>query len=160
MKTVDTNDDAPLGLAALAQQPITRRNCAIADALAILGERWTFLAVREMSYGAHRFDQIAGFTGASRDILADRLRTLVANGIVEQRQYSEHPPRFEYHLTESGQDLVPILISIGAWGAKWIGTEQPRRGFAHRCGHTLEIDHVCASCREPIRSSDLVVKSN
>ena len=59
----------------------------MASSLHIVGERWSLLAIREMSYGVCRFDQIAAYTGASRDILADRLRKLEAAGVVERRQY-------------------------------------------------------------------------
>lgn len=66
----------PGGLSALADYPEQPRPCSVAAALGILGERWTLLAIRELGYGVHRFDQIAKFTGASRDILAYRLRRL------------------------------------------------------------------------------------
>jgi DNA-binding HxlR family transcriptional regulator len=105
----------------MATQPQPRRRCSLAAALALLGERWTLLAVREMGgYDVHRFDQIAAFTGASRDILADRLRKLIDAGVVERRQYSEHPPRYEYHLTQAGQELRPALRALTEWGDKWV----------------------------------------
>ncbi|MCW2530292.1 MAG: hypothetical protein JWM76_5152, partial [Pseudonocardiales bacterium] len=84
------NADKPTahGLALMAAEPLAPRDCSIADALSVLGERWTFLAIREMAYGAHRFDQIAGFTGATRDVLVERLRKLEEHGVVKRRQYS------------------------------------------------------------------------
>ena len=99
-------------------QPLGVRPCSMAAALEILGERWSLLAVREISYGVHRFARIAAYTGASRDMLADRLRKLEAAGLVERRQYSEHPPRFEYHLTEAGRDLFPVMLALQVWGEK------------------------------------------
>jgi DNA-binding HxlR family transcriptional regulator len=125
----------------------------MAAALQILGERWSFLALREMAYGVHRFDQIAGYTGASRDILADRLRKLEAAGVVERRQYSEHPPRFEYHLTASGKELRPIMLSLRQWGSRWVvepGVEWKDSQIVHTCGHPLEVDHVCHHCGEVV----------
>jgi DNA-binding HxlR family transcriptional regulator len=96
------------------------RVCPISDALSIVGERWTLLVVREVSYGVHRFEQIVEQTGASRDILADRLRKLEMAGIIERRAYSEHPPRAEYHLTaDAGVELFPVLLSLAQWGRKW-----------------------------------------
>ena len=95
------------------------RDCPVADALKMIGERWTLLAVREMKYGVHRFDQIARNTGASRDILADRLRKLEADDIVTRIRYNEHPPRYEYHLTDAGKELAPVLESLGSWGQRW-----------------------------------------
>ena len=100
----------------MAEQPEVPRACPVAASLQLLGERWTLLAIRELTYGVHRFDQIAHFTGASRDILTDRLRGLEEAGVVERRQYSERPPRFEYHLTPAGEELRP-----GAAGARRVG---------------------------------------
>src|SRR6185312_7853308 len=69
------------------------RPCSMAAALEVVGERWSLVALREIGYGVHTFARIAAYTGASRDILADRLRKLEADGIIERRLYSEHPPR-------------------------------------------------------------------
>jgi DNA-binding HxlR family transcriptional regulator len=145
------NEDTPShGLASMASEPVAPRDCSIADALSVLGERWTFLAIREMVYGAHRFDQIAGFTGATRDILVDRLRKLEEHGVIERRQYSERPPRYEYHLTESGQQLVPVLLALATWGHNWASGPTPPRGFLHQCGQPLQIDHICHACGEEV----------
>lgn len=96
------------------------RVCPIASALQILGERWTLLVIREMNHGVHRFQEIARYTGASHDILADRLRKLERYGVIERRQYSEHPPRYEYHLTrDAGEELGPILQALAQWGRRW-----------------------------------------
>jgi DNA-binding HxlR family transcriptional regulator len=139
----------------LSEEPLEPRNCSIADALEILGERWTFLAIREMVYGAHRFERIVGFTGISRDILSDRLRKLEAHGVVEKRQYSEHPPRFEYYLTEAGDELVPVLMALAKWGHRWAGDDNPGRAFRHDCGHPLDIDHVCHACGNPVTAENV-----
>src|ERR1700712_3766427 len=97
-----TNAGDPARSTAAAVAP---RECTIASALQLVGERWSLLAVREMLYGVNRFEQIKVNTGVPRNILADRLRTLETVGVVERRRYSEHPPRFEYHLTEAGLEL-------------------------------------------------------
>src|SRR5918911_2105935 len=104
-------DTAPQPGIRLADLPLGVRPCSLAAALDVLGEKWSLLAVREISYGVHRFARIAGYTGASRDILADRLRKLEAAGVIERRQYSEHPPRYEYHLTEAGRELFPVMLA-------------------------------------------------
>jgi DNA-binding HxlR family transcriptional regulator len=101
-------------------RPAAPRSCPIAEALLLLGERWTLLAVREIAYDVHRFEQIVRYTGASRDVLADRLRKLEDAGVVERRQYSQRPPRFEYHLTTgAGEALRPVLLSLAQWGRQW-----------------------------------------
>ena len=156
-----TTDDGTLGRAitldAMAELPATPRPCPVAASLQVLGERWTLLAIREMGYGVHRFEQITRFTGASRDILADRLRKLEGAGVVERRQYSEHPPRFEYHLTTAGQEARPILLTLAQWGDKWARTP-PRGTSAHDCGHALDVDYICHHCGGEITRSSLRVR--
>jgi DNA-binding HxlR family transcriptional regulator len=149
-----TEPQLPRGLSAFADYPSGPRPCSIAAALGILGERWSLLAVRELGYGVHRFDQIIGFTGAPRDILASRLRRLEAEGIVERRRYSEHPPRFEYHLTEAGRDLLPVLVSMAQWGDKW-AVDHPAVVLRHDCGQPLRADLVCHHCGEVLSADAL-----
>jgi DNA-binding HxlR family transcriptional regulator len=143
----------------MTDQPPRPRPCSIAAALQVIGERWTLLAVRELGYGVHRFDQIAAYTGATRDILAGRLRKLEAQGVVERRQYSEHPPRYEYHLTQAGEDLFPILRSLGEWGDTW-AVDRPAVRFRHSCGHELHVDHVCHECGEPVTRTSVELVAN
>src|ERR1700761_4501059 len=94
------------------------RVCSIARTLDVVGEKRALLAVREVFLGNRRFDEMVRRTGAPRDTLAARLRTLVAAGILEKRQYSEHPARSEYHLTEAGRALYPGPPHVGARGRK------------------------------------------
>jgi DNA-binding HxlR family transcriptional regulator len=148
-------EDTPDGLGSLVTDTVAPRNCSIADALSLLGEKWTLLAIREIFYGAHRFDQIAGFTGATRDILVERLRKLEEHGVIERRQYCERPPRYGYHLTESGQHLAPVLMALGAWGRDWASGGTPPPGFLHSCGHMLQIDYVCHACGEGVTTDSL-----
>jgi DNA-binding HxlR family transcriptional regulator len=128
----------------------------MAASLQILGERWTLLAIREMGYGVHRFEQITAYTGASRNILTDRLRTLESAGIVERRQYSEHPPRFEYHLTAAGEELRPVLLALSQWGDKWT-QDRPISTFDHVCGHPLKVDYVCHHCQQPVTADSVLL---
>jgi DNA-binding HxlR family transcriptional regulator len=133
----------------MAQQPLGVRPCSVAAALDILGERWSLLAVREISYGVHTFAKIAAYTGASRDILADRLRKLESAGVIERQPYSEHPPRYEYHLTQAGRELFPVMLALREWGDKW-AVACPLTATRHACGHLLEVDRVCRHCGEPV----------
>lgn len=75
------------------------RPCSIADTLALVGEKYSLLVLREVSLGVRRFDRIARNTGAPRDILTTRLKRLVEAGILEKVRYSERPQRFEYRAT-------------------------------------------------------------
>ena len=92
---------------------------SLADALNIIGEWWTPLIVWSIAGGSHRFDDIQASLEIARNILADRLQTLVTHEVVERRQYSDRPARFEYHLTERGEELIPVLMQLESWGAKW-----------------------------------------
>jgi DNA-binding HxlR family transcriptional regulator len=133
----------------MADQPPGARPCSVAAALDIIGERWSLLAVREIGYGVHRFSQIAAYTGASRDMLADRLRKLEHAGIIERRPYSDHPPRYEYHLTQAGRELFPVMLALRQWGDKW-AVDSPAVTLRHSCGHQLEVERTCRHCGEPV----------
>jgi DNA-binding HxlR family transcriptional regulator len=143
-----TDPDARPGVR-MADLPVGVRPCSMAAALEVLGERWSLLALREIGYGVHRFARIAGYTGASRDLLADRLRKLEAAGVVERRLYSEHPPRHEYHLTEAGRELFPVMLALTEWGDRW-AVDSPAVVRWHSCGQPLEIELVCHHCGGPV----------
>ncbi|MCQ4118704.1 winged helix-turn-helix transcriptional regulator [Rhodococcus tibetensis] len=127
------------------RMPLAPRPCAIAATMELIGDRWSMLVIRELSYGVHRFDRIAGYVGVSRDILTARLRKLEEVGVIERRQYSERPPRFEYHLTAAGEELRPLLRSLFQWGSRW-AVNEPASELVHDCGHTLELEHRCRHC--------------
>ena len=98
----------------------SRGACSIARTLDVVGEKWALLAVREVFLGNRTFDEMVRRTGAPRDTLAARLRTLTGAGILERRQYSEHPARFEYHLTDAGRDLYPVIVTLMRWGDQYL----------------------------------------
>src|SRR3954454_18602722 len=95
-----------------------QQNCAVAQTLAFLGERWSVLILRELFLGNRRFDDIQDELGVASNVLSARLATLVDEEIVERRPYSERPERFEYRLTQKGLDLQPVLLELLAWGNK------------------------------------------
>ncbi|NUK71237.1 helix-turn-helix transcriptional regulator [Streptomyces lunaelactis] len=130
---------------------IQPRECSIADALDLVGERWTLLAVRELTHGVRRFDRIVRNTVASRDILTARLRKLEAAGAVRREQYNEHPPRYEYHLTPAGGELGDVLLTLMKWGDRHLNPEDPPVRWQHSCGETLYPVVVCAHCGETAR---------
>jgi len=107
------------------------RPCPIAAALEVVGERWALLVVREIALGAHRFSDIVRGTGAPRDRIAARLRTLEQAGVVTRVPYQTAPPRDEYRLTDSGQALIPVLDALLAWGTDHVvaagDPDRPRR---------------------------------
>jgi DNA-binding HxlR family transcriptional regulator len=126
------------------------RECSIANALAVIGERWSLLALREVTFGVRRFDQIARNTGASRDILTTRLRGLVAVGVLAREQYETRPPRYEYVLTDAGQALHTVLLTLMHWGDRHVTDGEPPTVWAHDCGAELRPMTVCAHCGEEV----------
>ena len=120
------------------------RVCSVADALAIVGDRYSLLIVREIGYGYRRFGELAEFTGAPRDVL-------------ERRQYCERPPRFEYHLTEPGAKLRPIVLALKEWGDSQLNAGAEPVVFKHTCGAEFHPLTVCAACRQPIADGELEV---
>jgi len=129
------------------------RACSIARTLDIVGEKWALLALREVFLGDRRFDEMVRRTGAPRDTLAARLRTLTAAGVLERRPYSEHPARFEYHLTDAGRDLYPVIATLMHWGDKYLaGQDGPPLVLADQLGHQLVPELVCQACGEPVQS--------
>jgi DNA-binding HxlR family transcriptional regulator len=136
------------------REDLPGRPCSAAAALNLVGEKWALLAVREIAFGNKRFDAIARNTGAPRDRLAARLRTLESAGIVERRRYSDRPARYQYELTEAGQDLRTVLTALRAWGDKW-AVDMPPAAFDHACGHELDAALVCRHCGGEVSGDDL-----
>jgi DNA-binding HxlR family transcriptional regulator/peroxiredoxin len=93
-------------------------DCAIAQALAVVGDWWTLLVVRDVAGGIHRFDGLQAELDVSRKTLTERLASLVEHGVLEKRPYVDRPPRYEYHLTEMGRGLLPVLIALQDWGGR------------------------------------------
>lgn len=106
-----TTTTPPVPLAGLPGRP-----CPIAASLELVGERWALLVVREIALGSTRFGDIVHGTGAPRDRIAARLRSLEAAGVIGRTAYQDRPKRFEYHLTESGRDLLSVLDALIDWG--------------------------------------------
>ena len=118
---------------------IADSDCAIAQALDVVGDWWTLLVVRDVAGGHTRFSGLAAELGVSRKVLTERLTLLVERGVLERRLYSEHPPRYEYLLTESGRGLLPVLIALQNWGSRHVmgdgtltATAEPESAEARR----------------------------
>jgi DNA-binding HxlR family transcriptional regulator len=134
--------------------------CSIARTLDIAGEPWSPLILRDVWVGINRFDAIQGDLGISRKVLAERLKWLVAKGVLEQRRYSQRPPRQEYVLTEKGRELCDVLMAITAWGDRWTAGEAgPPVLLRHRaCGQITHAEIRCAQCREVLHADDVDVE--
>ncbi|HEY4281231.1 MAG TPA: helix-turn-helix domain-containing protein [Conexibacter sp.] len=128
------------------------QNCSIARTLAIVGERWTLLVLREISLGHRRFEEIRRSLGVASNILSDRLATLVKHGILRRE---DEPP--QYRLTDKGRDLQPVLIALLQWGDRYTaGPPGPPIEHVHTaCGHVARPRLHCSHCGEPIQRGEL-----
>ena len=124
-------------------------NCAIGAAVDILGERPTFLVLREAFNGVRRFDDMQRRTGLPRQVLSQRLSRLVDEGMLRKAPYQEsgQRSRTEYRLTEKGLDLYPVLVALMEWGDKYeVGSAGPQVLLRHRdCGEPVELQIACAA---------------
>jgi DNA-binding HxlR family transcriptional regulator len=122
-------------------------NCSIQRTLAVIGEKWTLLLIRDAANGVHRFDDFRRHVGLSEAVLADRLRTLVSHGVLETREYQADGQRRrrEYRLSAKGWDLQPALIALMQWGDKYLADDAgPARVVEHKeCGHPV---HAVVRC--------------
>lgn len=132
-------------------------NDAVERALAEVGDRWSFLILREAFFGVRRFDGFVAATGMAKNIASDRLKKLTAVGIFEKRRYSDHKSRFEYRLTQKGRDLYPVIVLLLQWGERWTAPEPGARlRLRHRtCGNALDAEIVCRACGGAVRSGDV-----
>jgi DNA-binding HxlR family transcriptional regulator len=132
------------------------RPCSIADTLALVGEKYSLLVLREVCLGNGRFDQLVRNIGAPRDVLATRLRRLVDAGILTKRAYSERPQRFEYRPTPAGLELEPLLMILKEWGDRHLRADGDRPMVVeHHCGQELVPVVTCRSCGSEVRHEEL-----
>ena len=122
-------------------------NCTLGRAMAILGERWSVVVLREVSNGIRRFDDMRVRTAIPRQVLADRLRMLVDAGILRRVPYQEpgERVRHEYRLTAKGFDLVPVLLAAREWGDRYLSDpDGPATVSIHRdCGAPISVTLEC-----------------
>jgi DNA-binding HxlR family transcriptional regulator len=136
--------------------------CSIARTLDVVGEWWTFLIIRDIFNGVRRFDDLLGHLGISRNILTDRLNSLVDKGVLKRARYQTRPARFEYRLTEKGLDLLPILLLMMRWGDKWLAGEQgvPVTIIHTDCERETVPTVMCSECGQPLIAGHLHLQVN
>lgn len=135
----------------------SRQSCSIAATLEVIGDPWTLLVIRDAFNGVRRFEQWQERLGVARNVLAARLKSLVAHGVLEPRLYSERPPRNEYVLTAKGKELYAVLLTLHAWGHKHLYDDADSGvSFVHKaCGAPLDAKLACGCCGEIVRPRDL-----
>ena len=124
-------------------------NCTIGRAMAILGERWTLVVLREVFNGIRRFDDMQQHAGVPRQVLTDRLARLVEHGVLLREPYRlpGERTRHEYRLTPKGFDLYPVMVALASWGDRYLADpEGPPVSFHHvGCGAVVEVQLGCAA---------------
>lgn len=131
--------------------------CSIARTLAVVGEAWTPLILRDIVFGITKFDELQRDLGVATNILTDRLNTLVEYGLLTREQYEHRPPRHRYELTEKGADLLPVLLALMRWGDRWAADPAgpPVSIVHHGCGQPTEPTMTCSGCGEPLRATEV-----
>jgi DNA-binding HxlR family transcriptional regulator len=132
--------------------------CSVAATLEVVGDPWTLLILRDAFAGVRRFEQWQERLGVARNVLAARLKSLVAHGVLERLAYCERPPRYEYVLSPKGRDLYDVLLTMAAWGDRHVygGTGGPICYVHKACGQRFSPGLVCEACGQPIAPGDLI----
>jgi DNA-binding HxlR family transcriptional regulator len=123
--------------------------CSIARTLALIGDRWTLLVLRDVTNGVRRFDDLAEHLGVARNVLSRRLAGLVEQGLMVRVGYRAEGARerYEYRLTDAGRDLLPILLAFMGWGDKHLSgaAGAPAVPTHAECGEPVQVSVVCAA---------------
>jgi len=137
------------------------RPSSVSRTLQIIGDRWTFLIIREAFLGARRFDRLQTELKIASNILTDRISRLVSTGIFDRKKYQGQPDRYEYRLTEMGMDLYGPLVMMMAWGDRWLSRGGPPLVLTHRdCGKDFTPMVICERCSKPIAAHSMHYRMN
>jgi DNA-binding HxlR family transcriptional regulator len=134
----------------MQHRSLAEARCPIARSLDVVGEWWSLLILRDAFRGVRRFDDFQASLGIARNLLARRLKRLVATGLLETRPYSTRPPRHEYRMTDKGRDLHPVLMTLLDWGARWAPQAASAVALSRRTGALLDPVLVDRTTGEPI----------
>jgi DNA-binding HxlR family transcriptional regulator len=130
--------------------------CSISRSLAVLGERWTFLVIKQAFGGVRRFEDFRASLDISRSRLADRLDRLVEQGILVRVPYFNGRTRMEYRLTDKGRDIYPVLIALRDWGDQYMAPDGPPVRYGHRdCRGEAHVTVACDHCGQALTARDV-----
>jgi DNA-binding HxlR family transcriptional regulator len=133
----------------MERKSFAKMDCSVAQCLEVIGEWWSMLIVRDSFLGVTRFEDFQGRLGISRNILRERLNSLVEAGVLVRVPYCEHPPRYDYRLTQKGRDLWPVLTAMRQWGDAYAAPSGPPIELVHTgCGEATHAELSCAWCGE------------
>ena len=131
--------------------------CTIARTANVLGDVWNLLILRQACLGTRRFEAFQRELDIGRNILTQRLSSLVADGMLDRVAYQERPPRHEYRLTDKGRDAYPILAAMAAWGDRWLTGPEGTPLILHHtvCDHDMQAVVVCSECGDTVDVHDV-----
>jgi DNA-binding HxlR family transcriptional regulator len=121
---------------------------SVSRALALVGERWSLLILREAFFGVRRYGEFVRNLSIPRPTLSARLKTLVDAAVLERVRYATEPDRHEYRLTQAGRDLFPAVITLMRWGDNYLaGPDGPPILLRHKdCGEIADTYVACRHC--------------
>src|ERR1700744_1623564 len=133
--------------------------CSLARTVAVIGDRWSLLILRECFLRKRRFEAFQSTLGITRHLLAERLKKLVRTGILRRIPYQESPKRYEYILTQKGLDLYPIIMAIVHWGDVHMVDERgrPKLHEHKKGGKMFDPVMVSSECNEPLMAREVHV---
>jgi DNA-binding HxlR family transcriptional regulator len=138
-----------------------RRPSSVARALQVIGDRWSFMIIREAFFRVRRFDDLQTRLGIAPNILTDRLGRLVADGVFRRVPYQTGPERFEYRFTEMGKDLFGSMLAMARWGDTWLSGGEPPLILTHTdCGSDFDPIVACDGCREALVATEMRYQMN
>lgn len=140
---------------------LAEQRCSMARSLAVVGDRWTLMILRDAFLGVRRFDDFQARLGISRAIVAERLDLLVEERVLARRPYQERPLRHEYRLTPKGLDLHPAVLALVDWGDRhYAGEAGPPLIRRHKgCGCDFHPVQTCSECGEPVDARAVEVRA-
>ena len=138
---------------------LAQENCSIARSLAVVGDRWTLLILRDAFLRVRRFDDFEKSLKIARRVLSERLALLVEEGILAKVPYQERPTRYEYRLTEKGIELFPVILSLVHWGDKHYSAKDgpPLLHHHQACGHDFRSVLTCSECGQAVGPREVTV---
>ena len=144
----------------MPRKSLAHLECSVANTVQVIGDRWTVLILRDAFQGVRRFDHFVESLGIARNTLADRLDTMVSDGLMRAELYQEHPPRREYRLTEKGKDLFDLLMTLWSFGEKWNPptVSEYQRAIHVDCGHQADAVAHCGHCGGRLTRRNVVIE--
>ena len=136
-------------------------NCSVARSVAVIGDRWTLMILRDCFLGVRRFEAFEQRLGISRSIIADRLKKLTDEGVLRRDAYQDHPVRHEYRLTDKGLALHPVMMAVVHWGdVHYAGAGGPPLIHRHKaCGCDFSPVQTCSACGDPVSAREVEVRA-